>query len=130
METISETQPLIPVRMLNEYVYCPRLAYMMWVQGVHSHADTVEGAIRHKGVDKASGKLPVDPNEGQEKIHARSVYLSSEELGLTAKVDLVEGDAESVQPVDYKKGKRGPPCGGRRLCAGEGAGVRTGPVAA
>jgi hypothetical protein len=25
--------PLLPVRMLNEYVYCPRLAYLMWVQG-------------------------------------------------------------------------------------------------
>lgn len=29
---ISEV-PLIPVRMLNEYVYCPRLACLMWVQG-------------------------------------------------------------------------------------------------
>ena len=25
--------PLLPVRMLNEYVYCPRLAYLEWVQG-------------------------------------------------------------------------------------------------
>lgn len=25
-------QPLIPVRMLNEHVYCPRLAYLEWVQ--------------------------------------------------------------------------------------------------
>ncbi len=107
METISDTQPLIPVRMLNEYVYCPRLAYMMWVQGEFVHnADTVEGAIRHKRVDKASGKLPAEPDEEWEKIHARSVYLSSEKLGLTAKVDLVEGDSEGVQPVDYKKGKR------------------------
>ncbi|RJP53926.1 MAG: CRISPR-associated endonuclease Cas1 [Anaerolineaceae bacterium] len=107
METISEAQPLIPVRMLNEYVYCPRLAFMMWVQGEFVHnADTVEGEIRHKRVDKASGKLPADPDEEQEKIHARSVDLSSEGLGLTAKVDLVEGDSEGVQPVDYKKGKR------------------------
>ena len=107
METIGETQPLIPVRMLNEYVYCPRLAYMMWVQGEFVHnADTVEGAIRHKRVDKASGKLPAAPDEELEKIHARSVYLSSEQLGLTAKVDLVEGDSDSVQPVDYKKSKR------------------------
>jgi len=107
MEPIIETQPLIPVRMLNEYVYCPRLAYMMWVQGEFAHnADTVEGAIRHKHVDKASGKLPADPDEEQEKIHALSVYLSSENLGLTAKVDLVEGSVDGVQPVDYKKGKR------------------------
>lgn len=99
--------PLIPVRMLNEYVYCPRLAYMMWVQGEFAHsADTVEGTIRHKRVDKASGKLPVVSEEEPEHFHARSVYLSSEKLGLTAKVDLVEGDTDGVQPVDYKKGKR------------------------
>ena len=107
MDVSVSPDSLIPARMLNEYVYCPRLAYMMWVQGEFVHnADTVEGAIRHKRVDKASGKLPVDPAEEPEKIHARSVYLSSEKLGLTAKVDLVEGDAEGVQPVDYKKSKR------------------------
>jgi hypothetical protein len=25
--------PLLPVRMLNEFAYCPRLGYLMWVQG-------------------------------------------------------------------------------------------------
>jgi hypothetical protein len=25
--------PLIPARMVNEFVYCPRLAYLMWTQG-------------------------------------------------------------------------------------------------
>jgi CRISPR-associated protein Cas1 len=97
---------VIPARMLNEYVYCPRLAYMMWVESefVHS-ADTVEGAIRHKRVDKATDPLP-EPEEGTEKIHARSVHLTSERLGLTAKIDLVEGGPDGAQPVDYKKGKR------------------------
>jgi CRISPR-associated protein Cas1 len=96
----------IPARMLNEYVYCPRLAYMMWVQGEFAHnADTVEGAIRHKRVDQASGTLPAE-GDSFEEIHARSVHLSSERLGITAKIDLVEGSADGVQPVDYKKGKR------------------------
>ncbi|WP_321491782.1 CRISPR-associated endonuclease Cas1 [uncultured Desulfobacter sp.] len=98
---------LIPVRMVNEYVYCPRLAYMMWVQGEFAHsADTVEGAIRHKRVDKPGGKQPEKAEEGTEEIHARSVALSSEILGITAKIDLVEGTGIEVQPVDYKKGKR------------------------
>jgi CRISPR-associated protein Cas1 len=105
-ETVQQT-PLIPVRMVNEYVYCPRLAYMMWVQGEFAHsADTVEGAIRHKRVDKEGGKLPVETSEEAETIHARSVSLSSETLGITAKIDLVEGVGVEVQPVDYKKGKR------------------------
>ncbi|PID71629.1 MAG: CRISPR-associated endonuclease Cas4/Cas1 [Desulfobulbus propionicus] len=102
-----ETSPLIPVRMLNEYVYCPRLAYMMWVQGEFAHsADTVEGAIKHKRVDKGGGKLPDKAANEEDRIHARSVYLSSEMLGITAKIDLVEGTGQTVQPVDYKKGKR------------------------
>jgi len=25
--------PLLPVRMVNEYEYCPRLDYLAWVQG-------------------------------------------------------------------------------------------------
>lgn len=99
--------PLIPVRMVNEYVYCPRLAYMMWVQGEFAHsADTVEGSIRHKRVDKEGGKLPAETSEENETIHARSVSLGSETLGITAKIDLVEGSGSEVQPVDYKKGKR------------------------
>lgn len=97
---------LIPARMLNEYVYCPRLAYLMWVESEFAHnADTVEGVIRHKRVDKVSGGLPENEEEA-EKVHARSVHLSSERLGLTAKIDLVEGGPDGVQPVDYKKGKR------------------------
>ncbi len=98
--------PLLPVRMVNEYVYCPRLAYLMWVQAEWADsADTVEGRLRHKGVDQGGGVLPAAPEEG-ERIHARSVSLSSPKLGITAKLDLVEGEGTQVSPVDYKRGKR------------------------
>jgi CRISPR-associated protein Cas1 len=104
--------PLIPVRMLNEYVYCPRLAYLMWVQGEFEHnAYTVEGLIRHGRVDKKSGKLPEAPVE-DEKVHAQSVSLGSELLGITAKMDLVEAEGVSATPVDYKRGKRPHVAGG------------------
>ncbi len=65
METpLTDQTPLIPLRMLNEYVYCPRLSYLEWVQGEFAHsADTVDGAIKHKRVDKGSGKLPENPEE-------------------------------------------------------------------
>jgi CRISPR-associated protein Cas1 len=103
---LSAGTPFIPVRMVNEFVYCPRLAYLEWVQGEFAHSvDTVEGAIKHKRVDKESGTLPESP-EAEEKIHARSVSLSSVRLGITAKLDLVEGEGNVVTPVDYKRGKR------------------------
>ena len=110
---LGADQPLIPVRMLNEHVYCPRLAYLEWVQGEWADsADTVDGRWRHRRVDKPAGDLPkpteVPAEAGEEKpeIHARSITLSSNRLGLIAKLDLVEGEGTTVTPVDYKRGKR------------------------
>jgi CRISPR-associated protein Cas1 len=102
--------PLLPVRMVNEYEYCPRLAYLEWVQGEWADsADTIEGQHTHRRVDQQSGNLP-EPDPAAEptggKVHARSVALSSTRLGLTAKIDLVEADGNTVTPIDYKRGKR------------------------
>lgn len=104
--------PLIPVRMLNEFVYCPRLAVLEWVDGEWAEsADTVEGSIRHARVDRPGFRLRRDPHAdsgdaGRPRLQVRSVELSDAELGLTAKIDLVEIAEGRVQPVDYKKGKR------------------------
>jgi CRISP-associated protein Cas1 len=106
---LSGDQPPIPVRMLNEHVYCPRLAYLMWVQGEWmDSADTIEGRHRHKRVDKPAGDLPDAATAQAERIeiHARSITLSSNKLGLIAKLDLIEGEGNAVTPVDYKRGKR------------------------
>ena len=104
----SGDMPLLPARMVNEYQYCPRLAYLEWVQGEWADSgDTVEGRYRHRRVDKAGGKLPeAAVAEEGETYHARSVTLSSNRLGLIAKMDLVEGEGTLVTPIDYKRGKR------------------------
>ena len=110
--------PLLPARMVNEYVYCPRLAYLEWVQGEWADsADTVEGRQVHKRVDKARGnpptvKGPAEPGAGADdeeaatRIHVHSLELSSDTLGLAAKLDLAEFDGRRAVPVDYKRGKR------------------------
>src|SRR5882724_3776171 len=101
--------PLLPARMINEYQYCPRLAYLEWVQGEWSEsADTVEGRHAHRRVDQRSGDLPKLSNteSGDETVHARSITLSSGRLGLIARMDLVEGEGNRLTPVDYKRGKR------------------------
>lgn len=106
---LSGDMPLLPARMVNEYEYCPRLAYLEWVQGEWADSsDTVEGRYTHRRVDKPSGDLPVAGSEKEdgEKIHARSITLSSNRLGLIARLDLVEGERNIVTPVDYKRGKR------------------------
>ena len=99
--------PLVPARMVNEWVYCPRLAYLEWVEGEWAEsADTAEGKRVHARVDKGGGRLP-DPDElDEEMARVRSVTLSSERLGVIAKIDVVEVAEGTVMPVDFKKGKR------------------------
>lgn len=115
MTTTAEEIPPIPVRMLNEFVYCPRLGYQMWVQGefVHS-ADTIDGSIQHRRVDQASAAPLPDTPEAETIIHARSVSLTSDRLGITAKLDLVEGQGAMVRPIDYKRGNGEPKSGTAR----------------
>jgi CRISPR-associated protein Cas1 len=55
----ADLPQLLPARMLNEFVYCPRLFYYEHVEGVFvENADTVRGAAIHKRVDSGKGSLP------------------------------------------------------------------------
>ncbi|MEX1129720.1 MAG: CRISPR-associated protein Cas4, partial [Vicinamibacterales bacterium] len=93
----------LPARMLNEFVYCRRLFFYEWVDGLFAHsADTLDGAHRHEQHDRKEHELL--PPEDAERIHARSVTLSSDTHGLIAKLDLIEGEGSGVTPVDYKRG--------------------------
>lgn len=50
---------LLPARMLNEFVYCPRLYFYEHVEGVFVHnADTLRGKTQHARVDSGSGAMP------------------------------------------------------------------------
>src|ERR1700757_1421454 len=100
--------PLVPVRMVNEYVYCPRLAFLEWVDSEWADSgDTEEGRRAHVRIDGGGGRLPA-PNDIDDKpdFAARSITLASERLGIIAKMDLIEGEDGTVTPVDTKKGKR------------------------
>jgi CRISP-associated protein Cas1 len=98
---------LVPARMLNEYAYCPRLFFLEWVDRLWAPSgDTEEGDWQHRRVDAGGGAAPL-PDEGAVKS-ARSVELSSERLGITAKLDLLEGSNGTVVPVDTKKGRPSP----------------------
>jgi len=100
--------PLLPARMINEFVYCPRLAYLEWVQAEWADsADTEEGRFRHRRTDKPAGDLPAPEELGEdERIHARSLTLASDRLGLIARIDVIEAEGGAVIPIDYKRGKR------------------------
>ncbi len=105
---LPEGAPYLPARMVNEYVYCPRLAYLEWVQGEWAENEyTAEGAHVHRRVDREGKPLPAAGElRREEGLKTRSVTLSSQRLGLIAKLDLVESEGGFVVPVDYKRGKR------------------------
>lgn len=110
MEAHLDVPDLIPVRMLNEYAYCPRLAYLEWVQGEFvDNADTLQGTLRHRRVDRAAGPVP-DANESEHSegaglSEARSLLLSAPKEGLIARIDVLELEAGRVKPIDYKRGR-------------------------
>jgi len=108
----------IPARMMNEFVYCPRLFYYEFVEGVFvESADTLRGAAIHQRVDSGDGAMPAakkarkgdgkgagaaggesaegaaGAEAGPEVIHSRSAQMGSERLGVVVKMDLVESRA-------------------------------------
>lgn len=87
----QELQPAyMPVRRLHNYVYCPRLFYLQWVENIFvQNEDTVLGSALHKRVDEPSvskeeallqegGKLrsfhisPMAPESGSPSLNPRS----------------------------------------------------------
>lgn len=104
---ISDAVPdYLPARMLNEFVYCPRLFFYEHVEGVFAHnRETVEGALRHSAIEEGKGDLaPAAELSPDDTLHSRSVTLSSDRYGLIAKMDLIEATDGFVTPVDYKRG--------------------------
>jgi CRISPR-associated protein Cas1 len=103
---VTGDTPLVPARMVNEFVYCPRLAYLMWTQGEWSETgDTVEGRRVHARVDRPSAPLPApevleaDEASRADKIVSRSLTLSSAMLGVIAKLDVAEAEDGAVIPM-------------------------------
>ena len=109
---------LLPLRMLNEYAYCPRLFHFMHVEGRwEDNQFTVEGRHAHRRVDALDHVLPEAQGKGDKvekeqevagdepMVVVRSVPLASELLGLTGKLDLVAMEGEMAIPVETKRGR-------------------------
>lgn len=99
---------LVPARMVNEFAYCRRLFFLEWVERrFRENRDTVDGRYQHRQVDKPGGAAPL-PKDDTGLVDglraARQVQLSSTELGLVGRVDLLESEEGVAVPVDYKRG--------------------------
>src|SRR5437899_11216116 len=80
--------PLLPARMVNEYVYCPRLAFLEWVDGEWADSgDTEQGRRAHVRVDSGGGKLPApEETDAKPDFVARAVTPASQRLRLIAQM--------------------------------------------
>lgn len=102
----TEETPLMPVRRLHNYTYCPRLFYLQWVEGIfEENADTVAGSSMHRQVDKPSAADLAETLELPPDRRIRSLALDSGKLGLTGVIDVVEGSGDGLRVLDYKKGR-------------------------
>lgn len=89
---------LTPVRMLAQYAYCPRLAYLEWVQ--KEWADNYfseDGHFTHRRVDAYT--------EAVEAPTTRALNLSAPKEGFVTKLDVLEQDSGTGVSVEYKRGK-------------------------
>ncbi|HEV7941923.1 MAG TPA: hypothetical protein VGP17_03875 [Solirubrobacteraceae bacterium] len=114
----SPLPDLIPARILNEHVYCRRLAYLEWVDSQFTdNAYTAEGSFVHRNVDRERSKPP-EPSAAESPYASESadqatatppsstaITVSSQRLGLIAKIDLLEATDGVVVPVEFKRGR-------------------------
>ena len=93
---------LIPVRALNQVSYCPRLYYLEYVDSVMPINEFVEdGLFQHRRVNDP--QLANRTRKEGDVLRTRSVSLSSERLGITGKLDLLEEEGDAIRPVETKR---------------------------
>src|SRR5437016_3669338 len=106
---------LIPVRALNQVTYCPRLYYLEYVEALMRNNEHVEdGLFAHRRVNDPA--LANRTRKDGDVLHTRSVSLSSERLGITAKLDLLEERDGAAYPVEYKRSAAPKDDDGRPTC--------------
>lgn len=93
---------LVFLSALNQYDYCPRRCYYIFVENVFvDNEHTVEGALQHTRANSGETSFR------DEVLQLRSVYLYSRTLKISGKADVIEERRGELYPVEHKKGRRG-----------------------
>ena len=87
---------------LNQYDYCPRRCYYMFVENVFiENEHTVEGALQHARAHSG------ETSTRDSALQLRSVYLYSRTLRVCGQADVIEEKGGEIYPIEHKKGRRG-----------------------
>jgi CRISP-associated protein Cas1 len=90
----AKSEEPLRARMLNEFVYCPRLFYYEQVEGVFvSNADTERGSAIHEKVDRGKGALP----KAKKKPKAEEEAADAEESAEAATTETGEPDLADLK---------------------------------
>lgn len=95
---------LLSLSYINQFAYCPRRFWYMYVQGeMKENAHVLRGVINHERAHTPGYEtIPTGVT-----IHRR-VYVYSHTLGITGYTDLLEEHADGhLVPVEYKQGQQG-----------------------
>jgi CRISPR-associated exonuclease Cas4 len=110
----NEEREVLPLSLLNDFLYCPRRAALKVVEGWRSaNQHTARGDIVHEHADLRGYEVV----QGVKLLRALPVF--SDRLGLSGKCDIVEAEfrsasnlnfeisnLKSLKPVEFKVGKR------------------------
>ncbi|MDD2755383.1 MAG: CRISPR-associated endonuclease Cas1 [Methanothrix sp.] len=91
---------LIPASMVSDYAYCPRQCYIRWNEGEFQECEDAANSADNFGSSDSPDSISIAGA-------GRTVYLSAPKLGLTSRINLMEGQggARDVMPVLVKKGE-------------------------
>jgi CRISPR-associated exonuclease Cas4 len=98
------TNDLLPLSYINQFAYCPRRFWYMYVQGeMVENAHVLRGVSNHERAHTPGYEtMPAGVT-----VHRR-VYIYSHTLAITGYTDLLEEHADGrLVPVEYKQGRQG-----------------------
>ncbi len=92
----------LPLSFLNQFAYCPRRFWLMYVQGeMEINAPVLEGQIRHERAHTPGKQMD------EQGRTLRSVHVWSDRLRVSGIADFVEERGGGLIPVEHKRGKMG-----------------------
>ncbi len=99
---IAELPDYIPLSFVNQFVYCVRRFWLMYVQSeMEVNAPVLEGILRHERAHQ-----PGQQTDEQGRTQ-RSVQIWSDRLRIRGVADFVEEHNGGLIPVEHKRGRMG-----------------------
>lgn len=99
---MDEVLDYLPLSFLNQFAYCPRRFWLMFVMGeMEENAAVLEGKYQHQHADSQGSEWYRDG-----RLY-RSVYVWSDRLRVAGLADFVESQGERLRPVEHKRGRMG-----------------------